>query len=341
MNIKKIPTDEENTENQAENADKGHAFGKKFKYTLDSDEEDDEINAEKYNVMGKDDIEGIEKSTIEFDGDIKIMPFNMTEELESGHFDKDGTFIFEKKVEIRDNWLDNINWDRVKQDKSVVKQKENDSSSDDDDEESSSKTLNLQELYSTVCNLIQPTETIRKAIQRYGKQCKSTSNDRRKGLKRKQNDDNEKNLGEQSNDSREKMMQLISIADKILQTGDMDIYEKTFEQFQFYLKNANSSVKSENDMFSDEFEIKASTALPSTSETSSSSMPPLEIESKTTWEYKWEDKDDAQIYGPFSTEDMLAWVQQGYFKDGVFVRRKNSPDSRFYNSKRIDFDLYI
>lgn len=39
--------------------------------------------------------------------------FNMKEELEEGHFDKDGHYLWNKEAEIRDNWLDNINWVQV------------------------------------------------------------------------------------------------------------------------------------------------------------------------------------------------------------------------------------
>lgn len=43
---------------------------------------------------------GQEEATIEFDENIQITPFNMREELEEGHFDTDGTYIFDKsKVE--------------------------------------------------------------------------------------------------------------------------------------------------------------------------------------------------------------------------------------------------
>lgn len=40
--------------------------------------------------------------------------FNMKEELEEGHFDKDGHYLWKKEKQIRDNWLDNINWVQVK-----------------------------------------------------------------------------------------------------------------------------------------------------------------------------------------------------------------------------------
>jgi CD2 antigen cytoplasmic tail-binding protein 2 len=60
------------------------------------------------------------------------------------------------------------------------------------------------------------------------------------------------------------------------------------------------------------------------------------------WEYKWEDKDDAQLYGPFTSSQMLEWTKDDYFPDGVFVRKvSTAPDGSFYSSRRIDFDLYI
>lgn len=60
-------------------------------------------------------MEGQEEATMEYEGEIKLMPFNMKDDLEEGHFDADGTFIYDKKeAMIRDAWLDNIEWDKVK-----------------------------------------------------------------------------------------------------------------------------------------------------------------------------------------------------------------------------------
>lgn len=39
--------------------------------------------------------------------------FNMKEELEEGHFDTEGHYIWKKDNDIRDNWLDNIDWLKV------------------------------------------------------------------------------------------------------------------------------------------------------------------------------------------------------------------------------------
>lgn len=37
----------------------------------------------------------------------------MREELEEGHFDKEGHYHWNKEAQIKDNWLDNIDWVKV------------------------------------------------------------------------------------------------------------------------------------------------------------------------------------------------------------------------------------
>jgi len=74
-----------------------------------------------------------------------------------------------------------------------------------------------------------------------------------------------------------------------------------------------------------------------TSGTALSSEPVEEM-----WEYKWEDKSDAEIHGPFSSLQMLEWTNENYFPDGVLVRKvSTAPDGAFYSSRRIDFELYV
>ena len=48
-----------------------------------------------------------------------------------------------------------------------------------------------------------------------------------------------------------------------------------------------------------------------------------------------------EIHGPYTSEEMLEWTEGGFFKDKpIVVRKTTSKDSTFYNSIRIDFDLY-
>ncbi|CAH8290810.1 unnamed protein product, partial [Schistosoma intercalatum] len=78
------------------------------KPSLDSDEED--YNDKDCFRLHEADIDGQEATTLEYDDEVKITPFNMKEELEEdGHFDSAGTFIFKKQVDARDNWLEDIN----------------------------------------------------------------------------------------------------------------------------------------------------------------------------------------------------------------------------------------
>ena len=58
------------------------------------------------------------------------------------------------------------------------------------------------------------------------------------------------------------------------------------------------------------------------------------------WEYKWDQKEDSKIHGPFSSEEMAEWVEDNYFPEGVFVRKAGVLEAAFYSSKRVDFELY-
>lgn len=49
-------------------------------------------------------------ATIDCDEGVPITPFNLKEEMEEGHFDSEGNYFIKKEKDIRDNWLDNIDW---------------------------------------------------------------------------------------------------------------------------------------------------------------------------------------------------------------------------------------
>jgi hypothetical protein len=124
LGVKRPKLDNDDDEEEDEGAETSKT---PKKHTLDSDEEDD---ADGYDKLDMDKVkqlayrqlytfnwkvEGQEDATLEYEGQIKIMPFNMKEDLEEGHFDSDGTFIYDKKQEmIKDAWLDNIEWHKVK-----------------------------------------------------------------------------------------------------------------------------------------------------------------------------------------------------------------------------------
>ena len=84
-------------------------------HSIDSDEEEEYEKTKKVEEMSDDDIEGTEDASVEREGEIQITPFNMKDEKEEGVITKDGNFVFNKKnEEIKDNWLDNIDWGKVR-----------------------------------------------------------------------------------------------------------------------------------------------------------------------------------------------------------------------------------
>lgn len=43
----------------------------------------------------------------------QLTPFNMKEEMDEGHFDTEGHFVWKKTDNIKDHWLDNLDWVKV------------------------------------------------------------------------------------------------------------------------------------------------------------------------------------------------------------------------------------
>lgn len=99
----------------------------------------------------------------------------MKEELEEGHFDQQGHYHWKKEKEIRDGWLDNIDWVKVKgrpEDKYKIFKDEGEKSNFDD---SDSDVDENEEKYDKIANYkeillhLKPRESIAKCIQRLGK----------------------------------------------------------------------------------------------------------------------------------------------------------------------------
>lgn len=306
-------------------------FGKKFKPTLDSDEEDDETEAEKYNVMNMEGMEGQEEATADRDGDIKLTAFNMKEEMDEGHFDRDGTYIFNKDDETKDEWLDNL-------DKMPISEfaKKNDDLNEDSQPE---EPFNVVQAYRDLISiLISESESIEEGMRRIGKIANPPRN-----LKAKDKQSAKTFSAEEKASAKETLNKLIEIADKFISRGDMNVYQKTRKAFQILLKQNDILPvvqNSEDDIFGDNFN-SAPTASSSQATNKAATEPSSEKAEEVKWEFKWENVDSAPIYGPYPSNQMLAWVQSEYFAKGVWARQITKRDGPFYNSKRIDFDLYV
>lgn len=309
--------------------------------SLDSDEEeedDEQTDDKKYNLEHDD--SGEEDATVDFDGDIKITPFNMKEELEEGKFDADGTYHVNKEAEIRDSWLENIDWTRVKP-------KEKPPS---DDEEELPEKFDEVTFYKQMAALMQPGESVSRALKRLGnkagqkKPLSSMERLRRKKLGLPLDD------ADPDGAKKEAMIKLTGFADAVLTNlGHMDVYDETYESLNLKIAKASKPAAVDDlDMFSDAPVASSSSGAKKVSfdeadnveKKVDESSDPVSSEDRVMWVYKLEANPDEEK-GPLSSEamsDMLA--STGLDAATVSVRRTDKADGPWYKANRVDFDLY-
>ncbi|XP_033499697.1 CD2 antigen cytoplasmic tail-binding protein 2 [Epinephelus lanceolatus] len=342
----------------------------KGKHSLDSDEEDEgeEKNSSKYDILASDDVEGQEGATIDFDEGVSITPFNLQEEMQEGHFDSEGNYFIKKEEQIRDNWLDNIDWVRIKEqpfkqkkkglgakrkrrvgdedEAEEEKQREEKQADKENDEEEEEEEVEPAEdplasytqhqLTEAVIELLLPGETVAKALRRLG-----GLGGQKKGKLREESEPTE----ETKRDT-EKLDRLTALADRLVGSGMFEIYQQTYEKLAYLLKSMSSTrpavgrepggdgdeEEDELDMFADKFD-ESHTA-------DKKEVEDNKVSDEVMWEYKWENKDDSEVFGPFTSQQMQDWVDEGYFSSGVYCKRVDQEGAQFYNSKRLDFELY-
>ncbi|KAM6957892.1 LOW QUALITY PROTEIN: CD2 antigen cytoplasmic tail-binding protein 2 [Aplochiton taeniatus] len=342
----------------------------KGKHSLDSDEEDEGDYGEKsskYDILASDDVEGQEGATIDCDEGVPITPFNLDEEMQEGYFDSEGNYFIRKEEDIRDNWLDNIDWVRIQEQPSKRKKKglaakrrrragdedeaeeekqreEQQQKDSDEDEymeaenepaEDPLASYTQHQLTEAGWELLLPGETVAKALRRLVR-----FRNRRKGKLREESSDKDGTKRDA-----EKLDRLTALADRLVGSGVFEIYQHTYEKLSYILKvgsekpsakksklKAEDDEENELDMFADKIDEKQGAV--SYNENNQTAI------DEVMWEYKWENKDNSELYGPFSSQQMQGWVDEGYFKDGVYCRKINQDGSQFYNSRRLDFELY-
>ncbi|KHN80241.1 CD2 antigen cytoplasmic tail-binding protein 2 [Toxocara canis] len=288
----------------------------KSKHTLDSDEEDEV----KYKKLDMNKVEGQEETGVEFDGNTKITPFNMEEDLEEGHFDTDGNFIFNKKERnIKDAWLDNIDWAHIK--KAAGDQWEK-AEKDDDSSVRAMGDNELKSVYEKISILLQPNESIEKALRRLGKQKLSAAEERKRRWAAKK-------AGQAYQDeSSAHVKELTGLADSLVSRGEMEAYQYTKAKLELLARQMDNKAIDQLDMFSD---------TPSASRKESAAGG-AKVDDGVKWEYKFSEKADAKIHGPVSSEEMLKMQEDGKFEHGGWARKYGQ--QAFYTVARLDFELY-
>lgn len=327
---------------------------KKSKHSLDSDEED---NTEKYKLLNREFMNeiGQEAKTKEFDDDIKLTPFNMKEELEEGDFDTDGYYISKKADDIKDAWLDNIEWGNVNTFKKNANleadapaQEKSDSETESEDALSSIHSKEDEktqlDLFKNILTHLERGETVLRAIKRLGNSSggnssasTSSQSASQKWLKKKQqtNTTNQTVDPEKVKANKKALETLTGFANQFIDQGFYDIYDMTYEKIQLKLREAEKKDSESFDIFAENVDANVLAS------TSSKTQNIIE-DSIVKWVYKLENTDESKLNGPFTSLQMLEKAEKGEFKEtGVWCRKlEESAETAFYNSKRIDFDLY-
>lgn len=271
---------------------------------------------------------------------LQITPFNMKEELEEGHFDSEGHFQWTKEKQIKDNWLDNLDWVKIKHQANA---KEGQSTSDaaaagtsglgdsssEDEGETSLKNFDIIAAYRRILEVMKPGETISRTLRRLGQATAKISSIERFRRKKAGIVD----------ESAAVVTELTELCNNILtKMGNMDVYEETYEEInrKFASKLKSADKADDLDIFGDDFDANAK---PTAAQAATSEEQPKDVDNNIKWEFKWT-MDDTEVHGPYATEQMSKWADDGYFKDGVFVK-KCGADTQFHSSNRIDFDLYL
>jgi len=352
----------------------------KANHSLDSDEElDDEEGTSKDqdDILQEDDIEGQEDETIREDEGISVTPFNLKDELEEGHFDTQGNYIANKDADVTDQWLESVDWNKAENQFHPKRKKEK---VEQEEEESVESPLQIMQ---NMIDIMKPGENVLKALRRLGGNKKPISSaDRWKKKKLKV----EEVVDEKAAENTANLLKLTGLADTLLQQGDFQIYEKTYEKISVEVKSKLSQfqdadsdeelevafkkpkfdpkmritkeeIKSGTDINDDDDdddnELEAAFINKSQSGSSSSTEAKqkddnesksdgISLSDEVSWIYKLgnDDDDNSKSLGPFTSTEMLQMKEEGKFGDGVYCRKVGSEGS-FYNSNRVDFDLYI
>lgn len=239
------------------------------KITREADQEDVEIIEEKINgeadINEEDDYEenddevedDLETGIRKGQGDCPITPFNMKEEMEEGHFDEEGTYHWKKEKVVRDNWLENIDWVKVKNGEDGEHKLVSDDTID------STESFDCITVYKKILQFLKPKDTIAAALRRLGGNKTLSTAEKWK----------RKKAGESTNEdpvTLQKVTDLTELANLILnKTGNMDIYQETYENIVEKISNTTDKVVSstaaalapELDMYSDDFGDKEKARL--------------------------------------------------------------------------------
>uniref|UniRef100_A0A7S3VH66 GYF domain-containing protein n=1 Tax=Chaetoceros debilis TaxID=122233 RepID=A0A7S3VH66_9STRA len=298
------------------------------RYSLLNEEEDMD-DLDKNNQKSVNNINSIENKKDE----CPVEPFNMASERDDGmgYFDGD-TYVFRRnRGEEEDAWLDSLNGanKNTKEEEneggarsldSMMLNKNGKKDKDQKIEESSNSisddSVTKEKIYDQLILLLASnSETVIQALGRYGAIIKRE--------KKKKSHSSATVTDSASKKALNLLTELSNVC--MMKFDDHNIYDHNREYFQIFLTQSDASEagKRKRKYFeegSDGVQLNNRTAKRSKDDTSAANnatTTSTEIEKEIKWEYKG--NQDGSIHGPFTTKQMVEWIQLGFFVGGAAV----------------------
>lgn len=141
----------------------------------------------------------------------RMTAFNMREEMEEGHFDTQGSFVWDKKQEeVRDHWADNVGSMKIAKRKKPIEQPEIEDAGLDPE--------SLLDKYEKMLGYMKPQESVNEAIRRLAGSQSGLSTLERLKLKK-----------EGKLESKHDLDVLTELSNEILlRAGNTDVYEMSY-----------------------------------------------------------------------------------------------------------------
>ncbi|KAI9825242.1 MAG: hypothetical protein M1832_001276 [Thelocarpon impressellum] len=257
----------------------------------------------------------------------KLDAFNMKSEMDEGRFDAAGNFV-RKAADpqaVHDSWLEGVSRKDMKRAREAADKREQERR----DRAVAADRVLTSDILSALISRLERTETVLEALARLGRGGERTKKKpkwQQKRSKRRRDGMDVDDADAPATDDpaealrREAVEAVTEAADALLTRGQMDIYDATREQLmrQYARETGEDWVDP-----------------PRRSPSPTANGTVTEDPEINDWEYRWTDgRDGGAAHGPYDGATMMAWVDAGFFGDGVEFR---AVGSRAEWSRSVDF----
>lgn len=210
-------------------------------YDDDDEDTEEDLRAETLRKLENEQLQRAQEpgNTTQYD-DIKVTPFNLEEELEEGQFDEAGNFIFKKKgegdtdEEETDTWAESVDWVAVE--RREKEQAQMSAAAQDQEMADDSKTTVIKRdkttCYKQMLRLMKPDEVVKKTIQRLGNAIPKKKPLNKNAAKFKSQEAGMSKDSQGIAEARRKLDLMIELAHQRLEEGDIDIYQRSYEDIE-------------------------------------------------------------------------------------------------------------